>query len=152
MTVLTEAEVATERVANGARWLDENFPGWEERINPRTLRLDEGSKCICGQLFKEVAKRAGEDDGYGYAWSTLFTEANSWITAIVGIRPLGQGRRLTYDEKERRAERVGVALGFSSGTVEGRAGASNHVDVEFPALQDAWKALIKERTAEKVPA
>jgi hypothetical protein len=44
-----------ERVANGARWLDENFPGWEKRINIKTLDLENGQSCICGQVFKRKA-------------------------------------------------------------------------------------------------
>ena len=41
------------RVANGRRWLTENFPGWQSRINVYSLNLGDSYKCICGQVFAE---------------------------------------------------------------------------------------------------
>ncbi len=42
---------AKERVQNGAQWLDETEPGWEDRIDTARLHLANGTKCILGQLF-----------------------------------------------------------------------------------------------------
>src|SRR2546426_82052 len=41
-------------VARGAAWRDKNHPGWAERINLTTLRMDQCSKCIVGQLGIEA--------------------------------------------------------------------------------------------------
>lgn len=46
-------DAAAVRVKRGARWLDENFPGWEKRIDTTTLDLANGETCICGQVFKK---------------------------------------------------------------------------------------------------
>lgn len=63
-----------ERVANGARWLDESFPGWEARIDPGTLELRSGERCICGQVF------TGHDvDGFSYFIFNLKSEAIQWL-------------------------------------------------------------------------
>lgn len=41
---------AQERVARGARFLDERDPGWYQRVNPVTLELADGQSCVLGQL------------------------------------------------------------------------------------------------------
>jgi hypothetical protein len=40
-------------VERGAEFLDEKLPGWEEKINLRTLDLGSTCKCVVGQLYKE---------------------------------------------------------------------------------------------------
>jgi hypothetical protein len=123
-----------ERVANGARWLDENFPGWEKRINIKTLDLENGQSCICGQVFKRKAANWSkkehidyrDGDGYVYAYSTLFSEANSWISTLVpkGSRPV------------ERAQRVAYVLGFTTNGF-GRP--------TWDKLQKAWVNLLTKR-------
>lgn len=39
-----------ERVAAGARFLDEHEPGWWQRINVSRLNLSDSCRCIRGQL------------------------------------------------------------------------------------------------------
>jgi hypothetical protein len=39
------------RVEAGAKWLDNEFPDWFEKIDTDSLRISSGSACICGQLF-----------------------------------------------------------------------------------------------------
>ena len=40
----------TERVAAGAAWLDENQPGWWQRIDLGELNLASSCRCVLGQL------------------------------------------------------------------------------------------------------
>jgi hypothetical protein len=117
-----------ERVENGARWLDENFPGWEGRINIETLELQSTSDCICGQVFEEVASEMGVD-GYDFAIDNLFTEANSWITALVP------------NDTWRRGWRVSETLGFC--TYDGES------EYAWAELQDSWVTLLEKRRAER---
>jgi hypothetical protein len=51
MTV-TQQEIPKikQRVQNGVLWLDENYPGWREQINPGTLKITDCYFCIAGQL------------------------------------------------------------------------------------------------------
>lgn len=42
-----------ERVRRGAEYLDERDPGWHRRINPDTLELGSGDRCVLGQLHGE---------------------------------------------------------------------------------------------------
>ena len=83
-----------QRVNRGWRWLDENFPGWQERVNIETLSMVSGEDCICGQLFGDAMRKANSSPdnltkhaghkfvhGYDYTERTLFTEANSWVPA-----------------------------------------------------------------------
>jgi hypothetical protein len=122
------------RVHNGARWLDENFPGWEARVNPKTLLLSDLSSCICGQVFSGYATSTCYiySSGYIYAYNNLFAEANSWISALVP------------KDKYNRAQKVAVALGFSSPDGVLNDDTSR---VGFAALEREWKRLLADRAA-----
>ncbi len=147
----TSAQVASVRVKRGAKWLDENFPGWESRIKPKTLDLADGKQCICGQVFK--GKKRGVS-GYAYATVTLFSEANKWINGIVKMQTESQAKSQGLDEDAwfNRAQRVAVALGFDSGSVFEDAddnivpAAESDMEwVGFTDLQSAWKNLLAKR-------
>lgn len=139
--------VAEMRAKRGARWLDENFPGWEKRINLRTLQLETGESCICGQVFKKKAEKPGSFaiDGFDYARTHLFAEANSWVTAIVGSPAGAPGRR----------DAVGTALGFVDGSVSQNRHygchplkyKSDRTVVGYDDLQKAWVKLVQKRKA-----
>lgn len=60
-------EVARERVAQGAAFLDANHPGWHNRIDVGTLTLHNACGCIAGQLsnnsfFPESSRALGIKD------------------------------------------------------------------------------------------
>jgi hypothetical protein len=109
-----------ERVANGARWLDEKFPGWESRIDPGTLDLTSGHHCICGQVFDERAEQSGVDNGFNYATIHLFTQAVSWLGTVIDDEPTLFG--------------AARAMGFI-----------DHGSETYDKLQEAWVDLLKER-------
>lgn len=130
-----------KRVENGARWLDENFPGWEDRINIDTLDLSNGQRCICGQVFAKNAKKSrARADGFDYAVSNLFSEANSWITTLVGMDPIS--RRSTKEEMMERATAVGRILGFD--LMEDEYGGFGVLG-PWSNLQKEWKRLLRAR-------
>ena len=43
------------RVAKGARFLDLQYPGWFEKINPETLELRGSNSCILGKCYGDYA-------------------------------------------------------------------------------------------------
>lgn len=47
----TTTTVEQEQVRRGSEWLDENHPGWEDKIDLTTLDLKYCSRCILGQLY-----------------------------------------------------------------------------------------------------
>jgi hypothetical protein len=52
MTLRTEAAATVRaRVERGAAFLDTRVPGWRDRIDPETLRINSSDKCVLGQLF-----------------------------------------------------------------------------------------------------
>lgn len=147
-TQLDKERVARQRAERGARWLDENFPRWERRVDVTTLRLENGAQCICGQVFKQDAAIRRSLDGFAYAERHLFADANSWITGIVRIRAVRSAvTPLTEDEIETRRERVSIALGFQAGFVGNSSSfsRSDQTDIHFTELQQAWVALLTER-------
>ena len=46
-------EAVRERVQRGATYLDESDPGWHRRLDPDTLELGSGDRCVLGQLHGE---------------------------------------------------------------------------------------------------
>lgn len=152
---------AEQRVKRGAKWLDENFPGWEGRIDLDTLDVSSGIDCICGQVFADKVDDLQEKDvasvstGFDVAYMTLFTEANSWISALVGPKlPASEAQLLgeepwTPEQRDRRTV-LSRGLGFiestdSSGyvTVEG----DFNDEVTYEDLTEAWLSLLRHRRA-----
>lgn len=115
---------AQQAVANGARWLDTNFPGWVARIDVKTLNLREGESCICGQVFGGIAGFSSAT-GYDYARNHLFAQANGWIKVAIG--------EFDADEDDYAAY-VSDFLGFSVPHDRG-----------WVALEKEWKRLIRAR-------
>lgn len=140
---------ARSRVKSGAKWLDESFPGWETRIDTESLDLGSAYNCVCGQLFEpnSIIVHNNADwriNGYDFAFNNLFTEANSWITTLVGLQPLSE--RSSDKAHGERADRVSIALGFSSGSIYPARWALQAVFVTYEDLEDAWLRLLAERT------
>ena len=105
-----------ERIDNGIRWLNENFPGWRNRIDINTLQLADPFRCICGQVFKDESESLS---GYNYAYNHLFAQANSWLEDYV---PMQTTSRASY---------VSILLGFECGNYE-----------NYLQLAEAWIAKL----------
>lgn len=119
------------RVSNGAKFLDEVAPGWEDRIDLATLDLKLGTHCICGQTFSsEVVLKEG--NGFNYALS-IFTEGAAWVRAWT--KAAGKSRFLSWE--------VAEALGFAI-DLDDPIQVEND-DESWNELQETWVALIKER-------
>lgn len=108
----------TERVAAGAALLDEKRPGWWQRIDLSTLRMENGCACILGQEYAQDYADADCDgeademaDGYEYACGVLI----GWEAGY----PPGEVHDLGFYDDERR----------------------------WPELRAAWVALIEGRRA-----
>lgn len=78
----------SETVQRGAAFLDERLPGWRDRVNPDTLKMESSCDCVLGQVlgsYGEGAQLLGLTDdelrelGFYRAsnrpWATL---ANAW--------------------------------------------------------------------------
>lgn len=52
-------------VVRGAAWLDDNFPGWERKIDLSILDINVGDSCICGQVVPLEMVQAAGYNGYG---------------------------------------------------------------------------------------
>ena len=57
-----------ERIERGALLLDERFgTSWRSEVNTRSLRLDDGTTCVLGQVFVERIVN-GATSGVGEHW------------------------------------------------------------------------------------
>lgn len=54
-----------QRAANGAKLLDEHFPGWERTVNLSTLNIDSDSNCVLGQVFGGFSRGINSLQGAG---------------------------------------------------------------------------------------
>ncbi len=50
MTTQTTLQPIPDRVSAGMAWLDEHEPGWDQRIDLKTLDVESGCHCVLGQL------------------------------------------------------------------------------------------------------
>ena len=76
-------ETNEKQVADGARYLDLNAPGWFRSIDLNLLNMSNPCCCVVGQLFRsfvagleqlDVDATLGEDEALGFkppAWSRL---------------------------------------------------------------------------------
>lgn len=101
------AMTVDERVAKGAELLERRYgPGWREKINPRTLRMDNACKCILGQLYGGEAVNLDES-GYTYGIRRLRLRvawAYGFVTEDFAADDAKQDREYKALEKAWRAE------------------------------------------------
>src|SRR5688572_22488330 len=43
------------QVAAGAEWLDEHYPGWEDKVDVFRLNMADGNHCVLGQVGRTMA-------------------------------------------------------------------------------------------------
>jgi hypothetical protein len=89
-----------ERVKNGAEFLDEAKPGWEQEIDVSALDVFDGSRCILGQLhggYLRGLEKTGLLGNYDACVDRGFTtgDDNEW-------------EELTFAWSTRISERVNV--------------------------------------------
>lgn len=108
-----------ERVAAGVAWLDQNRPGWVQRINLDTLDLGDPCQCVLGQEFTVEAR------------GDLATPYEIGRQALL---------RSTNDEA---ATLVSAGLGFHA--MADIIGPATETDPEYVRLTTAWRDLIAQR-------
>lgn len=113
-------EQAKENVARGAAFLDQRYPGWEDRIDLGTLTLSSCTQCVLGQLIP------------GFHWENkliherlTFADATACGFMMRGGDEFAMFLKSLKDDYE-LADRLW-----------------------YQPLQDAWVALIVERRARK---
>ena len=77
MRIITKDKLnpaALARAYDGAAFLDEVRPGWDEKVNLTTLNLESSRHCVLGQVFDEDARSHSSRafvDGFVYAYVRL---------------------------------------------------------------------------------
>lgn len=100
------------RVARGVKLLDEQVPGWDERIRLGSLDMADGTKCVLGQLYGEYPRAVDVlfgskyggllfSTGYRYGFNTYFAYKfgpldREW-TRVILERRFAAARRLAED-------------------------------------------------------
>jgi hypothetical protein len=112
-----------QRVANGVAWLDENVPGWLDRIELPTLDMKSDCRCVIGQVVGKY-NRIIEDSG------------SARLLDNVRLISFEEAARLGFDA----VERVSARGDFGAGESENLAFAD-----EFAALQSEWTRVIAAR-------
>lgn len=104
-----------KRATLGASWLDENEPGWRDRIAPADLDMVSCHLCVFGQVF------ATTKDG---------SRRNGYETGLLRATRLPRG------------DEVGHAWAVRHGFTLSNADIERDPD-GFDRLRDAWVAVIK---------
>lgn len=91
------------RVKKGLEWLEETHgPGWEDKIDLKTLDLSKGERCVLGQVYEIEADLFEHTDGYWYAREALMKGSDVVINETdpygdIGAAHLGFN---TYEEDD----------------------------------------------------
>jgi hypothetical protein len=110
-------ETADEAVANGIGWLNTNGPAnWRELVNLSILDVDSPTRCVLGQVFRNMAENP--DYTFGDGWSVSPRLFNSGYDYAV-ITFLGGG----YNNSNTGP------LGFSEW---------DGADIDGTTMTDAW--------------
>jgi len=126
-------KVILDRVKRGLKWLEETHgPGWEDKIDMETLDLQNGDKCVLGQLYSEEAKSRG-GDGYMYGGRMLWDER-------LGLHP---------------SQDPLIHFGFCAprlGSCSCGCGAKVNDGYTWDRLQRAWEYVLEPRVSSRIRA
>lgn len=74
-----------ERVARGARFLDEKWPGWKGYVDPEKLDLTSMYDCVLGQLAPNLPELAREESVYDFGDVLRFLGKDSYWAEEYGF-------------------------------------------------------------------
>jgi hypothetical protein len=97
--------VITARVKAGAEWLDEQEPGWAERIDTSQLNMSDPCGCIAGQL-------AGDYWRFVREWHSLSVgeQAKFGFGSLVGVNTGPSRHQFEKDACSREYDLLGHAF------------------------------------------
>lgn len=106
----------SSRVQAGIALLDKHYPGWVSHINPCTLEIRDGDKCILGQVYYKMLQREQLASGYS-GYHNMVNELILTTSTTGGISPW--------------------ELGF--------IGRTSDYDTDCMYLEEEWKTIIRAR-------
>ena len=113
-----EMQQSAERVVRGAAYMDENYPGWERKVDTGILDIEDPSSCICGQ----VVPRMNHFGGWSVVNDDLEKKYPEDLNAIIdyGFTHKGDGDAWVSLIKERfDTGLLSDAMDFTAGREEG---------------------------------
>jgi hypothetical protein len=78
-----QLEHADELATAGATYLDENYPGWRDKVSAENLDMSSGAQCILGQFFGDY------DQGINEIWRRDFQHRDPWDGELEVAHDLG---------------------------------------------------------------
>lgn len=127
----TEDAIVEARVAAGAQWLDEQLPGWADKVDLEQLNMSSPFWCVLGQLAPDL----------------LGTPRDDWMRADY----LDAVRRYGSENDKAVREAWAIGHGFylaSSDLVDLSDVHQTYVDLGYV---DAWTAEITKRASVTPP-
>lgn len=88
----------TEQIERGVEWLNENYPGWVNKIDLKQLEMVNCFSCVLGQLYRDFFDAPTEVSGfnidakYGFNisteehWDNYDILTQEWKDKIVELR------------------------------------------------------------------
>lgn len=127
-----EQQRADEAAAKGAAYLDGKLPDWEWRIDTSKLHLDDGCRCVLGQLAIDIVPRKTFRECIKRGFRPSFGDA-------VRTLRLRSGRQRDYGFVETHPTRDMQNSGWEITYVKGTG-------ISYAALTRAWRKLVRQRT------
>jgi hypothetical protein len=133
----------SERVAWGAAWLDDKYPGWVDRIDLAALEMSDCNACILGQVYTGLVPEAERNQLLAQAISDVtsgYPDSEQWAAEY--LQEVREGKMGGYQVL------TDVHQLIADGTVHGFAAVSDGEDgedTEYQLLLDEWTRVILSR-------
>lgn len=133
-----------ERVARGAAWLDEKYPGWFLKIDLGTLDLSRCTQCVLGQVYTGVIPAAEQGQVLAQAIAQVtqgWPDADEWADDYrlqVASGEFG-GYQILTDFHELPED--GEWHGFVA-VSDRQAETNEETDAEYAELLELWTQVI----------
>lgn len=92
------SEDAKMAVKRGIYWLDENHPGWAQRIDLGTLEMSECQDCVIGQAIGDYGENIVKASGVEYPASARWSIEHGFESPVVFA--MNDGLEVNYGYRE----------------------------------------------------
>lgn len=140
-------DTAEVRVARGAAWLDEKYPGWYSKIDLSVLDISDCYQCVLGQVYTGCIPT--EERGQLIAQvASIYAlnhggPADTWTLQISGWGG--------YSILNEAYELINSGRPYGFHAQLSRFGTLEEIDDDYQALLDEWTRVIIQRRLDDHP-
>lgn len=139
-----------QRVAKGAAWLDEKYPGWWAKVDIATLAVSSCRKCVLAQVYDRVIPEQERGQVLAQVLNKMRpVERRTFAEALEADTPHAAGGFNVLTEYHDGLNIASHVYGFALGP--GNRNLPLTAAQEFAALTDEWTRVIISRRLDAHP-